>query len=468
MDGSFVTAVVGAGAAGTLVAANLVARGVPTSVVLVDPHEPGRGLAYSTKDPQHLLNVRAGRMSAFTDRPTHFTDWAARTGEPTPADAFLPRQRYGDYLVDLLADTARLGSLTSHRAAATRLGRDADGFRLETSTGTIGADVVVLALGNALPARLPWEEQFGREAWCIADPWDVDRIAAAPTSLPILLVGTGLTAVDVALSACTNPARQVVAASRHGLLPAAHLDRPQPIWPTTVPPGADALTLREVLRVFREDVAAAADTGVDWRAVVDNFRPAVRHVWSRLPTQEQRRFVRLVSRFWEVHRHRMAPAVARRIWELEATGQFQVARKRPVAARPSRGACAVTFVDDNGRTSHDRFAAVVNCTGPLADVTSSTNPFVTTLLRDRIIRPDPLHIGIETTGTGQVLDMPGLYAIGSIRKPQSWEATAIPEIRLQAEELAHNLADCSLSAHLQAGNGRLVSSQFEVSRRRSP
>lgn len=454
MDGRFVTAVIGAGAAGTLIAANIVARGVPTSVVLVDPHEPGRGLAYSTKDPQHLLNVRAGRMSAFTDRPGHFADWATRAGQPMPAESFLPRRMYGDYLVDLLADTAQLGSITSRRAAATRLVRAADGLRVETTAGTLRADAVVLALGNSRPAPLPWEEQYGREPWCITDPWDFERIVAAPTSLPILLVGTGLTAVDVTLTACDDPARQVIAASRHGLLPAAHLDTPEPIWPTTVPPGTGPLTLREVLRVLREDVEAAVDADVDWRAVVDNFRPAVRQVWSRLPSTERRRFVRLAARYWEVHRHRMAPAVARRIWELRTADRFAVARKRPVAVRPSRGACTVTFVDPDGRTSDDRFAAVVNCTGPLADVTRSTNPFVTALLRERVIRPDPLRIGIDTTDVGEIVDAhgtadPRLFAIGSARKPQTWEATAIPEIRLQAEELARHLdrvAKTSLSA----------------------
>src|SRR4029079_505649 len=74
-----VVAVVGAGAAGTLTAIHLRDRAVRDEralhTVLVDPRpEPGRGVAYSTADRRHLLNVPAGGMSALADQPGHLLE----------------------------------------------------------------------------------------------------------------------------------------------------------------------------------------------------------------------------------------------------------------------------------------------------------------------------------------------------------------------------------------------------------
>ncbi len=42
----------------------------------------GRGAAYATGNPNHLLNVPAGRMSAFHDRPRDFLDWLQQQDAP--------------------------------------------------------------------------------------------------------------------------------------------------------------------------------------------------------------------------------------------------------------------------------------------------------------------------------------------------------------------------------------------------
>jgi len=101
-------AIVGAGAAGTLVALQLCEAGArrrtPFDLVLIDPaSEAGRGTAYATRDPRHRLNVPAGNMSCYPDDPGHFVRWLCHHGEPkvTAAD-FATRYRYGAYLADTL------------------------------------------------------------------------------------------------------------------------------------------------------------------------------------------------------------------------------------------------------------------------------------------------------------------------------------------------------------------------------
>src|SRR3954451_322378 len=101
--------IVGAGLAGTLTAVNVL-RGsrVPADVTLVERSgQFGPGVAYAARDERHLLNVPACRMSAFADDPEHFLRWAReRRGEPFERAAYLPRNLYGTYLRELLAQAA--------------------------------------------------------------------------------------------------------------------------------------------------------------------------------------------------------------------------------------------------------------------------------------------------------------------------------------------------------------------------
>src|ERR1700734_4212207 len=75
-------AIVGAGFSGTLLALHLRRRcPPPTRLVLFEPNSQfGRGLAYGTGNASHTLNVPAGRMSAFHDRPNDFLEWLS--GQP--------------------------------------------------------------------------------------------------------------------------------------------------------------------------------------------------------------------------------------------------------------------------------------------------------------------------------------------------------------------------------------------------
>src|SRR4051812_10088525 len=98
------TVVVGGGCSGALTAIHL--RGEPDhEIVIVDPSPPaqlGRGAAYRTDDPAHLLNSRAAAMSALVDAPGDFVEWCREQGISVgPAD-FAPRRVFGDYLHDRL------------------------------------------------------------------------------------------------------------------------------------------------------------------------------------------------------------------------------------------------------------------------------------------------------------------------------------------------------------------------------
>src|ERR1700675_3641470 len=81
----------------------------PLQVTVINPRRPaGRRVAYSTRCPEHLLNVAARNMSAFRDEPDHFLRWLRTRSEfdTTPEielrERFIPRMVYGAYLRSIM------------------------------------------------------------------------------------------------------------------------------------------------------------------------------------------------------------------------------------------------------------------------------------------------------------------------------------------------------------------------------
>jgi uncharacterized NAD(P)/FAD-binding protein YdhS len=97
--------IVGGGFSGTLLAINLLRYGT-MRVTLVErrPERLGKGVAFGSALPDHILNVRAGNMSAFPDQPGHFAQWLAETSGGSDA-SFATRATYGRYLSALLDKT---------------------------------------------------------------------------------------------------------------------------------------------------------------------------------------------------------------------------------------------------------------------------------------------------------------------------------------------------------------------------
>ncbi|WP_246087918.1 FAD/NAD(P)-binding protein [Nocardioides albertanoniae] len=437
-------AIIGGGASGTLTAVNLLRRGA--SVRLFESRgEAGRGVAYSTTDERHLLNVRANNMSGFPDDRDDLLSWAAAAGiELGPTD-FLPRRDYSRYLCDRLAAAAEAGAGTLETVGKTVVDVEPVGGGFTVVTGadgadgaagpeeTYAADAVVLAYGNPPPqpfADLP------EAPWNLSDPWDVDRISALPADATVLVVGSGLTAVDTTVTLLDEaPARSVVMVSRHGLLPNPHVDDQFTSWVTPVPDGP--LTADGVVELVREQLEHAAEIGVDWRAVIDGLRGPTQSIWRRFPESERRRFREVYAREWEVRRHRMAPRIAALLAAYQAEGRLEILAGGVLGCRlDGVGQPVVTLADGEREVT-----AVINCTGPSPDITRTDNPLLLALQKRGLIVPDPLRLGIDVTEDGRVRGADGrivrnLVTVGPPCKGALYEATAIPEIRVQAAAVA--------------------------------
>jgi uncharacterized NAD(P)/FAD-binding protein YdhS len=259
--------------------------------------------------------------------------------------------------------------------------------------------------------------------------------------------------VDVALELHERtPGQRIVALSRGGLFPHTHrIGGAAPSQGAPIPDPTPSLTA--LLRFVRSAAVVAEVGGGDWRDAVNALRPVTSELWAALPEPEQRRFLARLARYWDVHRHRLAPAVGTAIDELHESGQLTFARGRIRAVACSADGIDVTLQTRGSRDERElRVAAVVNCTGPAGNVLAGGSRLLAALCAAGTARPHPLALGLDTGAGGALLDAQGrehetLFAIGPLRRGELWETTAVPEIRAQAHALARHLAQArSLSA----------------------
>jgi uncharacterized NAD(P)/FAD-binding protein YdhS len=454
-------AIVGAGFSGTATAVHLLRqareRGQSIRVVLLERGaEFGRGLAYGKSRYPYLLNVPASRMSATTTDPEDFLRFARRSNPQISGEDFLPRSLYGDYLQDLLggaaADLPRGLTLECLRAEVIDIdptpGDRAAPITLRLADeGSVYADAVVVALGAPL-ARLPAAIRC-TAGWPVLreDPW-TDSSPLENRS-PLLIVGTGLTMVDVVCAAADRDSGiEIHALSRHGLLPLGQSEfRPHALADDRGVLARSAASASRLLAAVRRLAEEAARDGADWREVVTLVRHEAPALWRRLTVEERGRFIRHARVYWDIHRHRVPAAVLARLDALRASRRLHLHAGRLLCIEAGHGGVRATWlVRGSGQRQTLDAAEVVNCTGPDYDVSRSSERLWQALLARGLAVPDALRLGIRTAPVGSLLARDGsesrsLFYIGPMLRADFWEATAVGELRAHAERLAAALLE---------------------------
>ena len=449
--------IVGGGASGALLAYQLLHRSPPDlRITLIEKRSDiGRGLAYQTANPEHVLNVRVANMSALPDEPDHFWRWlTSREGVPPPCPdpyCFVPRRIYGDYIASLLAISKgrSLHRLSIVQGTCIDVSDESSevAVRLDDGRRYVG-DIVVLATGHDIRSRSPG----------YVDPWVPPSVAGVDPDATVLILGTGLTMVDYVQSLVHDGHRgPVVAMSRRGLLTKPHrrVD-PIRIQEMEVPFGVG---ISQLLRWFRGRIDLQVAEGGDWRSVIDGLRPYTQRLWRELPPASKRRFLEHARAWWDVHRHRMAPEVEARITHALIDGRLTLMAAKVVGVEPNEAGARVRY-RRRGQSEilSMQVGAIVDCTGIVKDPLASANPAVRSLFDRGLARVDPLHIGIETSADCAIVNRDGipsrrLFAVGPLTRAAFWEIIAIPDIRNQCAELAAKLAhvdEASLSEFISA------------------
>ncbi len=450
-------AIVGGGAAGALAAVHLLREYRERGALEIDLIDRtgsfGAGVAYGTQDPLHLLNVPAVRMGAIHGHPEHFHEWLAERGEPVAEEAFLPRGHYATYIRDLLARAERDASdarLRRHcgevTAIAEHFGNAAAPLELSLADGErLEADRVILALGPLTagdPIEVP-PELKAAGTW-IADPWEAGALEDARRARSVLIVGSGLSMVDVALSLGEAPdGPRIRAVSRHGLVPRRHRRTLTNLRRFHIP--TESGTIEPIVAAIFAQICRVSQQGDDWRDVIDSMRPVTPQLWKALRPDEKERFLTEYQRLWDVHRFRMAPEVADRYDALGASGRLETGAASIVSVEP-HGSRARVFLRTPGAHELESVEVdrVINCSGAGYDLRRQAPPVLAGLLSAGRARPDELGLGLDVDDHGALLDREGLpserlFAIGSLRKGVEWEAIGITEIRDHSGAVARKI-----------------------------
>ena len=464
-------AIVGGGFSGTLVLLNMVDVATPgTFIELFEVRgEVGPGTAYGTREPVHLLNVQAGRMGALAAKPDDFFRWlktdlgamhcaAHWPGRDVQAIDYVPRALYAAYLRDLLANALKKASGAGIDVHITQ-GRVEDvslrghGSFLSVTSRENGQkrrsrfEALILATGN-FPPRQPMAlgKRSQQSQRYVGDVWYPNGESPFPSKIKeltskstVLVLGTGLTAVDAILTLQAHGFKgKTIAVSRNGRLPLPHSTEARREWKWVVEPDRVQPTALALLRWLRGEAAAATAAGIDWRNIFDALRPHTPTLWRKLRMDQRRGLLRRHS-LWSIHRHRMAPEVFAKIEALRHNGILEVIGGRIRAVRRRFGGFRVQLRRSGAREDEVLYPSLIlNCTGPECDVTAMDERLWKNLLRKKLVMPSPVRAGISITANATAAGKGNsrIFAIGSLLLGDQFECTAVPELREQAHRIA--------------------------------
>ncbi len=148
--------------------------------------------------------------------------------------------------------------------------------------------------------------------------------------------------------------------------------------------------------------------------------------------------------WWDIHRHRVAPQIGEQIDAAKARGQLSIVSGRIEIGQATDDKVEVTIVRRGSDVRETRsFDRVVDCRGPRNEVDVHV-PLHAQLVKDGKLRPDPLNQGLDVAVDEALIGRDGtpsdrLYVLGPPTRGRYTEIVAIPDIRLQAADVAKGL-----------------------------
>lgn len=417
-------AIIGGGASGLLVAVNLIRKSHNyLDITIVEPrHVLGEGIAYSTQDEGHVLNVPAGRMSAFIDQSEHFIQWMGYD-----KNTFAPRKVYARYLQEVL-ESLDLSKIKFRHLQDKAISVEHEGavWRIAVVSGEVlHADDVILAIGHGESFQIPGVEKVLTSKRYLADPW---RLTASSEDGHLIGIGTGLTFIDHALTHIRrNSTNKVTGISRNGLLPEAHLAH-----------RADPLEVPLIARQSPEEMRRFIEEADDWRAAQDGIRHQLSDIWQSWSDQMKTRFLNQDLRWWNVHRHRLAPEIAEEVRVAIDAGRISVVKSGVSGVKENEDGIVVELSTGESIKGD----ALVNCLGYKV---AGKESLIESLIASGIAQEGPLGLGVKTDYPRfNLLDGDGrprgnFFVIGPVLFGERFETTAIPELREQADLIARQL-----------------------------
>ncbi|NCA20418.1 MAG: hypothetical protein EBS86_04695 [Crocinitomicaceae bacterium] len=451
-------AIIGGGFSGTILTRHLIELNESICITVFNYNNKlSKGVAYDCNQKSSLLNVPAGKISAFSYDVNHFLKWCLKKetykndNPELIAGAFLPRQLYGEYLNEIWGETVKIAkektiSLQVLDEKVNHLALEKNRIHLQTENSTYHFDKCVIATGNELPGKPKnIESEFLKSDRYFNNPWNVDY-HKIDKSLPILIIGNGLTMVDIVLNLRDNKLYQkIISISPNGfnILPHRNFGF---TYNGALANVKFPITLLELITLFNREMKNLKKVGVSPDPIIDALRPNTQKIWQQFTAEEKAKFMSRVRHLWGVARHRIPFVSYDSIMKEQVSQQLNILAGKITSVQENNDGIEVKIWDKRSKREISVIVgAIVNCTGPETNITKSNNVLLNQLYAEGIIDQDPLFLGININCNNfKTLQKNGaenqnIYAIGSLLKGELWETTAVSDLRVQAKELAQEL-----------------------------
>ncbi len=448
-------AIIGGGFCGNMLAVHLMNNAKsPLNIVLINSGYPlSKGVAYSSYSHKHLLNVPAKSMSAFPDKPSHFIDWIKNhenyrvIDQTALPNTFLPRIIYGHYLKDIFDTAIRKKSehvsiSFVHDEAIDLELKDGRAHIYFSVSPEVVADKVILAIGNQTPAKPRLDDEtFYNSRNYYGNPWVHEAVNNLDPEKEVFILGNGLTMVDVVLALKEKKHQgKIYSLSPQGfqILPHRFPQAYSGLMEELNPP----YDLEKVVSLFLKHVKTLRKEGLGGEAVVDSLRPLTQNIWQSWKPEDKKRFLHHLRHLWGVARHRLPMDMHKIIQQFILDNKLEIIAGRLQSIVENENGIRVSFKRRRDQKVYElNVSRVINCTGPLSDINKIDHPLVQNLISRKLIQADNIKLGIDAKANGNIINgdgtlSPHLYTIGSPLRGVLWESTAVPELRVQALNLA--------------------------------
>ncbi len=212
-------------------------------------------------------------------------------------------------------------------------------------------------------------------------------------------------------------------------------------------------SLHGILSLVNKHAKTLAGIGIGEHLIIDGLRPFSQKIWQSWTLKEKRTFIKKLSRPWTALRHRIPLHIFEYMQELRLKKRLVTYKGKLTDATETEEGITVSFFNKETKQKETILVGrVINCTGPDSNILRSSNMLLRNLATKEIIVPDALQ-GIDADETtGAVKNEGGaisktMFTIGSNLRGVLWESNAVPELRVQAQNLA-----ATILTHIAASN----------------
>ena len=431
--------IIGSGYSAAALVLHLDARGAAMDgVTVIGPQALGAGQAFGCINDDFRLNVRAELMQLWPDDPGHFANWAEThiSGDEeadTDVGSFYRRQDFATYIADEIAARPTLETVSHIKASATGITSAGGIWHINLDNGsTAGAARVVLATGNPPPVW-PFSEQIGDTPTLIRVPWRGDWAGSIESDARIVVIGSGLTALDALHTLRSRRHRgSITLVAPDGLLPPV-----QTGWS-----GANALEWPQgvrasgFLKFMRDTVGDIPWQDTEWQRRFESLRYHISAAWQRLDPEDQERLMRRFGWLWSLARFRAGPQAHGSATHLLAEGQLEIVTDMVAGIATQDGGTHSVELAGGARIAAD---IVINCSG------AGRDPLISSILDDGIaarhatVRQRPAMTAelalLRTDGTPHH----SMFGIGPMTSHVAGDVLGSASIARQARALAARL-----------------------------